>query len=64
MQHRFFLFLGIGLGVIAGIMAYLTTYEEYQHHFKGRRVFIESIKSAIITFVFFVVLAVILGYVL
>ncbi len=64
MQHRFFLLLGIGLGVIAGIMAYLITYEEYQHHFKGRRVFLESIKRAVITFVFFMILAVVPGYVL
>lgn len=52
MQFRFFILIGIGLGLVAGMMAYLITYEEYQHHFKGRRVFIESIKSAFVTFVF------------
>jgi len=45
MQHHFFILLGLGLGLIAGVMAYLITYEEYQHHFKGKRVFLESIKK-------------------
>jgi hypothetical protein len=63
-QFKFFLLSGLGLGLIAGIMAYLITYEEYQHHFKGRRVFWESIKSAGITFLFFVLLSLLLGIVL
>lgn len=45
MQFRFFILIGIGLGLVAGIMAYLITYEEYQHHFKGRRVYIEVLKA-------------------
>jgi len=36
----FFILLGLCLGITAGIMAYLITYEEYQHHFKERRVFL------------------------
>ena len=62
MQIGFFALMGAGLGVIAAIMAYLITYEEYQHHFKGERVHTESIKSAIVTFIFFVLLALMVGY--
>ncbi|TQM48711.1 hypothetical protein BDE36_0401 [Arcticibacter tournemirensis] len=62
MQFRFFLLIGTGLGIIAGLMAYLITYEEYQHHFKGRRVFTESIKSAVVAFVFFTLLSAAIGY--
>lgn len=64
MQLKFFILIGIGLGLVAGIMAYLITYEEYQHHFKGKRVHIESIKSAFVTFIFFIVLSVAIGYVM
>lgn len=64
MQFKFFLLTGLGLGLLAGIMAYLITYEEYQHHFKGRRVYIESVKSAFVTLIFFILLSVAIGYAL
>jgi len=50
--------------MFAGIMAYLITHHEYQHHFKGRRVFKESFKSAMVTFIFFFVLSVALTVIL
>lgn len=61
MQLEFFFLLGAGLGLVAAVMAYLITYNEYQHHFTGRRVFRESLKSAIITFCFFLLLSFMLG---
>lgn len=61
MQLEFFLLLGAGLGLVAAVMAYLITYNEYQHHFTGRRVHWESLKSAIITFCFFLWLSFMLG---
>lgn len=64
MQFKFFLLLGIGLGILAAAMAYLITYEEYRHHFQGRRVHVESLKSAIVTLIFFVILAVAIGFAL
>lgn len=64
MQFKFFLMCGGGLGLVAAIMAYLITYNEYQHHFKGQRVFWESIKSAGVTFCFFFLLSILLGIIL
>ncbi|WP_149349396.1 hypothetical protein [Pedobacter sp. BS3] len=62
MQIRFFILLGTGLGIVAGIMAYLIAYNELQHHFKGRRVFTESVKSAVVAFIFFFVLTIAIYY--
>jgi len=49
-------FVSAGCSLFAGIMVYLITYNEYQHHFKGKRVFKESFLSAVVAFVFFMLL--------
>ncbi|OQP60197.1 hypothetical protein A3860_34535 [Niastella vici] len=64
MRLIFLLLVGVAGGLIAAIIAYLITYNEYQHHFKGKRVFLESIKSAVIAFLFFFFLIVILEFML
>lgn len=56
------LILGFIAGIVAGVMCYLITYNEYEHHFKGRRVVIESIKSALVAFVFFFLLVLLLSF--
>ncbi|HTR31719.1 MAG TPA: hypothetical protein VMH27_20745 [Puia sp.] len=60
MNLRTILLLGLIAGTVAGVMAYLITYNEYQHHFKGRRVVIESLKSAAVAFLFFLALTIVL----
>ena len=64
MRLSFLFIVGIGCGLLAGIMAYLITYNEYQHHFKGKRVFDESLKSGVVAFVFFMILTIVIGLIL
>lgn len=60
-----FLMIGAIFGPIAGVMAYLITYEEYSHHFLDRRETIgRSLSTALVTAAFFVILFAIVGYVL
>lgn len=55
--------LGIIFGFIASVMAYLITYNEYQkHQFPRSKLIKVSLESAIFTFIFFLILSVILGY--
>ncbi len=56
--------VGLGCGLLAAVMTYLITYNEYQHHFKGRRVVQESLKSAGVAFVFFFVLCIVISIVI
>lgn len=63
MQHLFFILSGVGLGIIAGIMAYLVTYEETSIILRAESIYRKH-KRGFITFLFFVILTVILGYVL
>lgn len=64
MNLRLLLLAGSCVGVVAGVMTYLITYNEYQHHFKGRRVTIESLKSAFVGFLFFLILTMIMSIIL
>ncbi len=60
-----FLIIAAIFGPIAGVMAYLITYEEYSHHFLDRREVIgRSLTTALVTVAFFVVLFAIVGYLL
>ena len=55
--NGFFLVIGVFFGVLAGIMTFLISYSELVKHFATKELPIRnSIKSAIVTFVFFVVL--------
>jgi hypothetical protein len=64
MNGLYILIASVVVGTFAGVIAYLITYNEYQHHFKGRRVVIESLKSAAVAFFFFLCLTVILCLIL
>jgi len=59
------LIIGLVFSPIAAIMAFLITYNEYQRHYptktKPRRM---ALEVAIITFVFFLVLSVVIGWLL
>lgn len=57
--------LGVGFGVIASVMAFLITYGEYVHHYAEtrtpRRI---ALQAAVVTFAFFVLASVVVGYIL
>ncbi len=56
--NGFFLVIGVFFGVLAGIMTFLISYSELVKHFATKELPIRiSIKSAVVTFVFFVVLS-------
>ena len=61
--HFFFLFIGAVFGIIAGLMTYLISYNELIKHFADKRIPIKvSLKSAMISLVFFVFLGYIIGF--
>ena len=63
MAYTIMLTLGIVFGFMASVMAFLITYNEYQkHQFPKNRLWKESLESFIFTFIFFLVLSIILGY--
>jgi hypothetical protein len=57
--------VGVTLAPLAAIMAYIITYQEYQHHYPDsgtpRRM---ALQTAVYTFVFFVILSLAAGWVL
>lgn len=61
------LFLGIGVvfGFLAGLIAFLITYDEWQKHlFVGWELWREPLVRGLFTFVVFVVLSVVIGFLL
>jgi hypothetical protein len=57
--------IGAVFGFFASIMAFLITYEEYAHHYLGKREpLIASFQTAIFTFFVFVGLALVVGWLL
>jgi hypothetical protein len=59
---RLGLALGLILSPLAGLMAFLITYEEYRRHFPDRRRAIRaSLEVGVTTFLMFLVLSVIAG---
>ncbi len=50
------LVLWLPFSLLAAVMAYLITYEEYRRHFPDRRrAILESVKTAAVTLTFFLV---------
>ncbi|NLH15866.1 MAG: hypothetical protein GX455_04750 [Phycisphaerae bacterium] len=57
--------ISITLSLLAGMMAYLITYEEYRHHYCNKpEVMKAALKAAGFAFVFFLGLGVALGLIL
>jgi len=55
--------LAVLFGSLASVMAFLVTYGEYErHNFPKGRLIRESLRTALVAFVFLFVLAVIAGY--
>lgn len=64
-MDSFFVFLLIGVifGAIGALMAFFITLEEYRKHFLGgNRAFKEAFRTAVVTFVVFVGLAMVVGF--
>jgi H+/Cl- antiporter ClcA len=61
------LYLGIGVvfGFLAALMAFLITWNEYQKHkFRGKRLFMEAFRAGLFTFVVFLSLSLLIGFIL
>ena len=57
--------IGIIFGFFAALMAFVITWHEYEKHkFVGKRLFKEAFQAAIFTFVVFLFLSFIIGFVL
>lgn len=57
--------VGLLFAPIAGAMAFVITYEEYRHHHPDRRAaIVQSVEMALVTTVFFVLLALVVGAIL
>ena len=57
--------LGIIFGFFAALMAFVITWHEYEKHkFTGKRLFKEAFQAAIFTFIVFLILSFIIGFVL
>jgi small-conductance mechanosensitive channel len=57
------LLIGVFFGSIAAIMAFLIIYNEYQKHkFARGRLWKEALSSALVTFIVFLILAILVGY--
>ena len=59
------LLFGVLFGFLGSLMAFIITYHEYQkHQFRDKRLFKEAFHAAIATFIFFVALMAVVGYLL
>jgi hypothetical protein len=60
-----FLFLGIGSGFFAGLLAFVITYDEYSRHYSVRRSPLRlALEAAAFAFFVFLALSVAIGFVL
>lgn len=61
----FSIVIGIVFGFFAALMAFVITWHEYEKHkFTGKRLFKEAIYSAIFTFIVFLLLSILIGFLL
>jgi hypothetical protein len=61
----FSLLIGTTFGFIAGAIAFVITYNEWQkHRYEGWRLWKEALKAGVFAFVFFLVLSLCLGLIL
>lgn len=64
-RWQFGLLLGAGAGCLAAALAFLTTYEEYSHHYVERlQVLKPALHAALTAFVFFLAIGLVTGWVL
>jgi H+/Cl- antiporter ClcA len=61
--HFFFLLIGAVFGIVAGLITYLIPFNELIKHLSDKRIPIKvSLKSAMVSLVFFVILVYIIGF--
>ncbi len=59
-----FVLMGVIFGFLAGLMAFLITWKEWERHrFKGKKILKESLSVGVFTFLFFLILSSVLGIV-
>ena len=56
-----FFFISLIFAPIAGVCAYIITYEEYKHHFDHKKAIIHSLEIAILTVLVFIAIGFIIG---
>ena len=62
---RFSIVIGIVFSSLAAVSAFVITWREYERHkFTGKRLFKETFQSAIFTFIVFLLLSVLVGFLL
>jgi hypothetical protein len=55
--------VGFACSMIAGMMAFVITFNEYSHHFAEKRDAVkQSLEAGVVTFLFFVILTVAIGF--
>ena len=61
----FSIVIGIIFGLLAALAAFVITWNEYEKHkFTGKRLFMQAFQTAIFTFLIFLVLSVLIGFLL
>ena len=61
----FSIVIGIIFGFLAALAAFVITYNEYEKHkFTGKRLFMQAFQTAIFTFLIFLLLSVLIGFLL
>jgi len=61
----FSIVIGIVFSFLAAVSAFVITWREYERHkFTGKRLFKEAIYSAIFTFIVFLLLSILIGFLL
>jgi len=61
----FSIVIGIIFGFLAALAAFVITYNEYEKHkFTGKRLFMQAFQTAIFTFLVFLLLSVLIGFIL
>lgn len=59
------LLIGSGIGLVAGLMAFLITYEEYVRHYPEKHTPLRlALEAAVFTFFVFLALSIVTGFVL
>jgi len=59
------LLIGLVLSPIAGLMAFLITYHEYQRHYADKRQPLRiALEAALFTFAFFMIISAVIGLIL
>lgn len=65
MLIEFFIGIGVVFGLLAGLIAFLITYDEWQKHlFVGWKLWREPLVRGLFAFVVFFVLSVVIGFLL